>query len=789
MKCLILAGGSGDRLWPLSRRSYPKQFVEIKENRSFLQETILRNMPFCDEFLIVTNERYRFIVEGQLQAFQGLKVRCYFEEISKGTAIPIMLISMMQNPSELLLVTAADIAIGAAGYRESILLALESARKDAVTILGLPITEASTRYGYIECRGDRVSSFVEKPDEREAREFVRNDNYLWNSGMFLAKSESILKQLEICQPDIYRECQRITGKIRQHSNEIFFYKSQYENFPAISVEKAIFEKAKDLRVISSEFSWQDMDTLEDVFPFTKRDEKNTILNQCENVSVINRTARQLVVGNQLSDIMVVNTPDVIYLADRDSSDEDMRELMNDNERTFASYFNSGQIVYRPWGYYEVLSEGNGFKVKKVTVFVGKYISAHLHEHRNEHWSIVSGSARIILNGIEKEYNTNDNIYVERGMSHKVYNNGAQELIIVEVGVGEELTESDSEITDIEEKCESSIKALSIVKLEPAFKDYIWGGTKLKEIYNKKCDYDIIAESWELSAHPDGQSVISEGRFKGMLFNDYLRRIGKDKLGWKAELYDEFPVLIKFIDAKSTLSIQVHPDDDFAMANENEYGKNEMWHIIGCEESAYIYCGFREDVTKEQLVKAIDEEKLIDLLNKYVVSPGDTIFIPSGTVHAIGAGILLCEIQQSSNSTYRLYDYGRGRKLHLDKALQVIDTDKWSDENIRHALKAPGNLCPSGEKLNFEEEIKIDGGIKVMLAECKYFEVTKYVVNEEVNIALDENSFSGVILLTGSSFISTEDMKLKAASGDTFFIPAGQITVNISGECSLLLIRI
>ncbi len=778
MKCLILAGGSGDRLWPLSRRSYPKQFVEIKENRSFLQETILRNMPFCDEFLIVTNEKYRFIVEGQLQVFQGLKVRCYFEEISKGTAIPIVLISMLQNPSELLLVTAADIAVSTAGYRESVLSALESAKKGNITILGLPIKEASVRYGYIKYCGDKVEAFIEKPDKKEAQIFFNDNNCLWNSGMFIARSESILNELENCQQEIYRKCYDIKKTIRQHSKEMFFDTDKYSVFPLISIEKALFEKSKNLKVIKSGFSWQDMDTLEDVFPFTKRDEKNIIVQNCENVSAINRTCRQLVVANDLSNIMIVNTPDVVYVSGKGTSDRDIRELMTENEEIYSSYFKKGQIVYRPWGYYEVLSEENGFKVKKVTVFPGKYIYSHRHVYRDEHWSIVSGNAKVLLDGIEREYNTNDSIYVKKGAVHQVYNNGTHELIIVEVGVGKELADNDTELSVKEKNREVNIAAESIVKLEPAFKDYLWGGTRLKSVYNKKCDYDVIAESWELSAHPDGQCVISEGKFKGMLFNDYLRIIGKDKLGWKADLYEQFPVLIKLIDAHEPLSIQVHPSDDFAMLEENEYGKNEMWHIIDCEEGSFIYCGFKEKVTKEQVLKAIENEELVKLLNRYYVKPGDTIFIPTGTVHAIGAGVLLCEIQQSSNSTYRLYDYGRKdkfgkrRELHLEKAMQVIDTNKWNDENIRH-----------------ESGSEIDGGKNDFLVMCKYFEVIKYIIYSEIQIVLDETSFSGIIFLKGYATLSTDDLKFEASAGDTFFIPAGQRTLNINGNCMLLITRI
>lgn len=777
MKCLILAGGSGDRLWPLSRRSYPKQFVKIKENHSFLQETILRNIPFCDEFLIVTNEKYRFIVEGQLQAFQGLKIRCYYEELSRGTAIPIALISMLQNPSELLLVTAADMAVGTAGYRESVLAALEYAKMGNITVLGLNITNAGTRYGYIKSDKNDVDKFVEKPVQEEAVRYAGDENYLWNSGMFLAKSEDILNQLELCQPSLYKSCKHITSKIRQQYNETFFIKEQYEDLPSISIEKAIFEKTQGLKVVKAEFSWQDMDALEDVFPFTKRDEKNSITNKCDNVSVINRTGRQLVVANDISDIMIVNTPDVVYVSGKDASVDSMREIMTDNEEQYASYFDNGQFIYRPWGHYEILSREKGFLVRKLTVFPGKSTYAHSHQQRDEHWSVVSGCARIILDGMVKEYDTNDTIHVSKGQVHQVCNNGTQELIIVEVSIGEELMESENEIPS-KEKNDNSISAETITKLEPAFKDYLWGGTQLKNVYNKKCDYDIIAESWELSAHPDGQSVISEGKFKGMLFNDYLRRIGKEKLGWKAALYDEFPVLIKLIDARKPLSIQVHPDDDFAMAKENEYGKNEMWHIIDCEKGAYIYCGFKENVTKEQVLEAIDKEALVGLLNKYEVSPGDTIFIPAGTVHAIGEGILLCEVQQNSNSTYRLYDYsrkdkfGRTRELHLDKAIKVIDTDKWSGDNI---------IRPQG--------IEIEGGKKDVLVQCKYFETTKYTVYDNMNIMLDETSFAGLILLGGKAVVSTDDRSILANAGDTFFVPAGQVALNIEGKCELLLVRV
>lgn len=778
MKCVILAGGSGDRLWPLSRRSYPKQFVEIKENRSFLQETVLRNMPFCDEFIVVTNEKYRFIVEGQLQVFQGLKYTCCYETESKGTMLPVILINMLQNPSELLLFTAADMAVSTGGYREDIIKALEMAKQDNITVLGIPVTSPSTRYGYIKHYENNVLKFIEKPDENEAALYWKDDSYLWNSGIFMTKCEVMLEEFKRVCPQFYKQCNSISRRLKQHFGEVFIEDEEVSSLPHISIEKALFEKIDSIKVTEATFEWKDMDTLTDVLPFTKHDNKNVIFNKCKNVDVVNRTKQQLVVADNISDIAVINTPDVVYVSSADECGKTMRKIMEDNIEAFGQYFEQGQLIYRPWGHYEVLSYEKGFKVKKVTVFPGKHIGFHRHEYRSEHWSIVSGCATITLNGVEKTFSTNESIYVEKGIEHQVLNASDENLIIVEVGIGDYITEKDNNLRDHNDlECER-LTFESIVKLEPAYKDYLWGGIRLKEIYGKKCDYDIIAESWELSAHPDGPSVIADGRYKGMFFDDYIRMIGKSNLGWKADLYEEFPVLVKLIDAKNSLSIQVHPDDDYAMQNEGEYGKNEMWHIIDCEKDSFIYCGFRKKVSKQEILDAIDEGNLENLLNKYYVSPGDTIFIPAGTVHAIGAGILLCEVQQNSNSTYRIYDYGRinkdgqPRELHLEKALSVINTDKWSDDNI---------ISAGGEN--------IDGGMRQILVQCKYFEAVKYCVDDEMKIVMDDTSFAGIIILKGKAIIKSYDMQKDVVAGETYFLLAGKNSLSIYGKCSLIVVRI
>ena len=219
--------------------------------------------------------------------------------------------------------------------------------------------------------------------------------------------------------------------------------------------------------------------------------------------------------------------------------------------------------------------------------------------------------------------------------------------------------------------------------EPIFlqgicKDYLWGGNRLREEYGKKSDADKIAESWELACHKDGSSILTTGADAGKDLREYLDEHGTGFLGTNCAGCTTVPVLIKLIDAKQDLSIQVHPDDDYAMRVEGEPGKTEMWYIMDAAPGAALYYGLNRAVSKEEFAKRIQEQTLTEILNRVEVKPGELYFIPSGTLHAIGAGILLAEIQQNSNTTYRVYDYGRRgadgklRPLHIEKALDVTN---------------------------------------------------------------------------------------------------------------------
>lgn len=313
-----------------------------------------------------------------------------------------------------------------------------------------------------------------------------------------------------------------------------------------------------------------------------------------------------------------------------------------------------------------------------------------------------------------------------------------------------------------------------IKLSAAFKDYLWGGTKLKTEFGKQTDLDIVAESWELSTHKDGQSVITSGEDSGLTLSEYLIKYGDDVVGTNAEKFSYFPILIKFIDAKDSLSIQVHPDDEYALKNEGEYGKTEMWYILEAEDGSSLYYGFSRDVTKDEYAQRIKDNTILEVLNEVSVKKGDVFFIKSGTVHAIGKGIMICEIQQNSNTTYRVYDYdrrdqnGNARDLHVDKAIEVSTCTP----------------VPDDEKA-VEPARDINGGYIQSLAKCEYFTVDKYECMGEIEIAIDRKSFKSVVVVDGSGTLNVGDTNIDFVKGDSIFVPAQDSIIKVTGECIII----
>ena len=315
--------------------------------------------------------------------------------------------------------------------------------------------------------------------------------------------------------------------------------------------------------------------------------------------------------------------------------------------------------------------------------------------------------------------------------------------------------------------------MSLIKLSPDFKDCIWGGTRLRDDYNKQCSLERIAESWELACRKDGNCTVQSGEYKGLMLAEYIKHKGRDVLGTDCTTLKDFPLLIKLIDAHDDLSVQVHPDDSYAHEHESDQGKTEMWYIIDCEKNSEIIYGFKDNITKQQFAQSVKDGTLLGLVNRVSVRKGDVFFVPPGTVHSIGKGILIAEIQQNSNTTYRVYDYGRvgtdgkPRELHIDKAADVILTE------------------PPAKADSFET-ISADGYEYRLLARCGYFTAVKLDVHGSAEIFTDERSFSHLLVLEGSAELG--EQKFKAEKGDSFFIDAASGKTEISGECSLILTR-
>ena len=283
--------------------------------------------------------------------------------------------------------------------------------------------------------------------------------------------------------------------------------------------------------------------------------------------------------------------------------------------------------------------------------------------------------------------------------------------------------------------------MEVIKLKAKIKDYIWGGHRLLS-YGKESTGTVIAESWELSYFEGMESLVDSGSDKGRKLCDIATEMD---LGSNIKNHKFFPILIKLIDANKDLSVQVHPSDEYALKYENSYGKTEMWYVVDASENAMLHIGFNKDVSKAEVEERINNNTIMDVMNHIKVKPGDCYFIPSGTLHAIGEGCLIIEIQENSNLTYRAYDYdrrdanGNRRELHIEKALKVIN---YSKTNINNLQSNP-------------------------LMDNEYFKVCKY--NNPKSIKADSSSFVSFTILDGSGDVNG----IKFNKGDTFFVPAGK----------------
>ena len=313
----------------------------------------------------------------------------------------------------------------------------------------------------------------------------------------------------------------------------------------------------------------------------------------------------------------------------------------------------------------------------------------------------------------------------------------------------------------------------ILKLNPVFKDYLWGGTKLRDEYGFKSNLEKLAEGWMLSCHKDGENIISNGEFAGKTLTNIVKEY-PHFLGENGKRFEYFPILIKLIDAKNDLSVQVHPDNEYAMKVEGEFGKTECWYILDCDEDAELIYGFNREISSQEFKDRISDNTFLKTVNKVKVKKGDLFFIEAGTLHAIGKGIFLAEIQQNSNTTYRVYDYGRlgadgkPRELHVEKAIDVT------------------NCTPPTRLTNPEGKLIVgDGFTSQLLTKCDLFNVEKVSVTSMYKSFADNKSFVSVLVTDGNGEVDGTEIK----KGDSLFIPANYGDFTVSGNVEIIITRV
>lgn len=773
MKCIVLAGGTGDRMWPISRKNYLKQFVYLNKKHSMFQETILRNMPFCDEFWIMTSTAYQNIIKGQLKVFSGLKYRCFFEEEGKFTAPSILLACLCDQADEEFLIVSVDTMIGEGNYMQTIVKGKSIIEKGKLVTLGVKTTHPSLGVGFLS-EDENNNIIYTYPDTEDASyKLINSQGYYLDTGILMGRTSIFIEELKKYTPKLVNQLIGLVEKIEKEQQIIIIPANMVKDIQPCSIGDVLTKKSEIMTLVKGDFVCERIKSFESMTNiWNENDYGNIIKNHCNNVSIFNFTEDKLVAANDLNDLLIVNTNDAILVSKRGST-RYIKNIVEENENgPLKLCFEEGYVYYTNYGYKRSLLLENNFWVRKVVVYPGCKLKRHKHNKRSENWTIIEGKATVFVDNKNSVLRTGESVFVAKGVVHQLMNNSTKNVVFIETAVVEGLNTQNSKDSLIEDE-EEQLFYDSIVKMAPVFKETIWGGNKLKENYGKKSRGKNIAESWEISAHTNGQSYIASGSYIGEKFGDYIERMGKEILGWKNQFYEKFPLLVKFIDARDDLSIQVHPDDEYAMVNENQYGKNEMWYVVDAEADACLYCGFNRSVTKDEIKERIDNNTLIDIMKKIPVKKGQSFFIPAGTVHAIGKGILICEIQQNSDVTYRLYDYnrvdgfGNKRNLHIDEALEV--------------------LLPN--EAEYTKHYKSENSDGETICNCKYFTVDYIKSNIVSDIQIDNSSFVLLVIISGSGKILIENDTVDFNQGDSFFVPANDTTLKIVGNAEVLTARI
>lgn len=450
---VILCGGSGTRLWPLSRTKYPKQFMDINNGQTLFKNTISRivNLDNCDTIITVCNNEHRFYVSNSLQELE-LEGTIIIEEEARNTAPAIALAAFASLDSDpALLILPSDHAMENTDlFHQKIQEAVPLVEQGYIVTFGIKPNNPETGYGYIKC-GDKitdalyqVSCFTEKPDFNTAKNMIQEGNYYWNSGIFFFKASTYLTQLKEHAPHVYDACEKAW---EERKNDLAFIRPgrSFLKSPAISVDYAIMEKANKIAVAPLDVVWNDLGSWETFYHQYPKDEHGNVCHgdviAKDSTNCYFHSTDRLITGIGLENITVIETRDAILVMPTNKSQE-VKNIVDILKESGRDEYDHHPKVFRPWGYYESLVNDQRFQVKRIMIDPGEATSLQMHHHRAEHWVIVKGTAEITLDTECKLYFENESIYVPQGTQHRIKNPGNIPLIFIEVQSGAYLGEDD-----------------------------------------------------------------------------------------------------------------------------------------------------------------------------------------------------------------------------------------------------------------------------------------------------------------------------------------------------------
>lgn len=442
---VILSGGSGTRLWPISRTLMPKQFVKLFDGRSLFQKTLLRNKGLCDKTLVVSNSQQLFLALDQAEEINEKELSFLLEPIGRNTAPAIAMAAFGVDMDEILLVSSSDHLIkNEEAYKKAVSKAVAFAQEGYIVTFGIKPTYPETGYGYIESNGYDVLSFKEKPDAATAEEYIKKGNFYWNSGMFCFKAGVLLDELKKYSPDIYEASRAAYQNALRDDEKTKIRLDDMKAIPEDSIDYAVMEKSSLVKVVPCDIGWSDVGSFESLYAELEKDSDGNTVSNAINIdskdNLILSSDRQIATIG-IDGLMIVDTPDALLIA-RQGCGQQVKNVVARLKERGSELHNIHLTVHRPWGTYTVLEEGPSYKIKSIVVAPGKRLSLQKHFHRNEHWVVVSGTAKVQNGDKELVIGVNESTYIKAGEVHRLENPGLIDLVMIEVQVGEYVGEDD-----------------------------------------------------------------------------------------------------------------------------------------------------------------------------------------------------------------------------------------------------------------------------------------------------------------------------------------------------------